>query len=1094
MSSLRRIGCFFLMIGLASIPAAGQTTFATITGTITDATGSVVAGASVEAVQLGSNYRYTAKANEAGVYTLAQLRDGVYTLRAQATGFKEFVVHDLQLLPRDNRRIDVVLQVGAVETKVEVTAGATLIETETARIADTKGIRVLRALPMTNRGTWAYLQVVPGMLKANGDWAMRFAGSRSFQSETTIDGITSAKANGSGQIAPLMESMEHVQEMRFDMANNTAEFGTVGQLGIVTKSGANQVHGSAFDYYSTPMFRARDPFALERPAGVRHKMGFSLGGPIYLPKIYNGHDKSFFFVTYERDAGSQTTELFNPTVPLAAWREGDFSGLGAGTVVRNPLANNAPLPGNRIPASQTNPLSKRLQERFYPLPNFGDTAVFASQNYREQRTRPYEPDNFVTFRVDHRFSDQAFVFGRAIFDNQKDSSYEGNLPTIGQRIADRPVRSANISYTHTLRSNLLNEFRWGLAFNNAPWQGPVRGKQLVQELGLVGLADDLPDISGIFKLNFSGLGLTGVSQVDYRVPGNRTLIHQFQDHTSWFHGRHSVKVGGQLTRGNTQICKQSADLFGNVTFSNRFAGHPYADFLFGIPTTARRGFPAMIDNTLRWSYGVFVTDEFKVTPKLTLNLGLRYELHAPWTEANGRLSMFDIESGRIVVPDGSLSRVSPLVPRNYVSVVEASQAGLPASALRRADRNNLAPRVGVAYRPWGSSTVLRAGYGIYYDIAPRQPNTGGSPFVISEPAFTNPAAAPVVIFPRVFPAQGSGGPATISLPAGGRTDLRIPFSMQYNLTVEHQRWDTGFRISYIGTNTRQGVWGHNINQPLADTRRFIDKPRRFPNYPNINYTTNGAGHQYHSLTLQADRHMARGLYFQTAYLWARDIGDLENGDTPENAYNRRRERGVWSDIPTHRLSTNLVYELPVGRGKRFLAGGGRVMNALASGWEVSGIYLVASGQFLTPSWTGSDPTGTAYTASATPAQVTIRPNHLRDANLPAGERSVNRWFDAGAFSAPTPGSFGTSARGVIKGPGRNVMHTGIAKYFHLRERLRIRWELTASNVMNHPNWANPTTNITSAGQVAVIGAIPSDDQTIDTARQRDIRMLLRVEW
>jgi hypothetical protein len=227
-----------------------------------------------------------------------------------------------------------------------------------------------------------------------------------------------------------------------------------------------------------------------------------------------------------------------------------------------------------------------------------------------------------------------------------------------------------------------------------------------------------------------------------------------------------------------------------------------------------RANPAALIDRLRWGYDFFATDDFKISSRLTLNLGVRYESHPNWTEANGLLSTFDLSTGKIVVPDGSLGRVSPLLPRGYVDVVEASSAGYPSGTLIRTDKNNFAPRLGFAYRPLGNSTVVRAGFGIFYDVVTRAASSGGAPFVINEPSFTNPANNPAVILPRVFPAAGVAGPTTVSLPQAARKDLRVPYSMQYNLTIERQQWNTGFRISYVGTNTRQGDYTMNVNQPV----------------------------------------------------------------------------------------------------------------------------------------------------------------------------------------------------------------------------------------------------------------------------------------
>lgn len=1082
---------YIVLLGLAAMSLPAQTTFATITGTVTDATGAAVPGAAITAIHKQSNYSYKGASNEAGAYTVAQLLQGTYTVRVQAGGFKEAVVQNVELVSLDVRRIDVKLEVGAVETSIEVSEGAALIETETARISDSKGAQQLKVLPLNTRSLWNFIGLTPGVTQAGaGSSTRRFSGSRANQSDASIDGITLSNQYDGTQISPLVSQIESFEEVRVDMANNTAEFGGIGQVTIVSKGGGNELHGSGFDYYASPWFRARNPFALTRASGVRHNPGAAIGGPVYIPKVYDGRNKTFFFYSFETTRGSLIQNLLNPTVAPAPWRSGDFSREPA---VRDPFANNTPFPGNQIPANRISAVSRRIQDRFFPLPNTGDPNVLTNQNFRVQLQRPFDPNTYWTTRIDHRFTQKHFVFGRYTWNRSHSRDYEGNLPAIGQRWQTRDTRAVNLSYTSTLKTNLINEFRWGFAWNDNPRNGALLGNEVVKDLGITGLFPNLPDINGLLKVNWANIGLTGITQTDWRHPGFLNYAQQFQEHLSWFRGRHNIKVGVIAGRTLYQDSQAPAALFGTVNFSNRFTGHAYGDFLLGIPTSAQRAAPQVFIERLRWNWDFFATDEFKVRNNLTLNLGLRYESHPAWNETSGRQSVFDVGTGRIVVPDGSLSLISPLMPRGYVDVVEASQAGYPKNLLKT-DRNNFAPRVGLAWRPFGPNTVVRAGFGVFYDIVPRQVNAGGAPYVIAEPTFTNPTPIPTLQFPQVFPGSVAG-PTTVGLPGATRVDLRDPFSMQYNLTVEHQRWNTGFRASYIGTNTRQGQWAYNYNQPVPDARAFVDKPRPFPRYPAIAYSTNGAGHQYNSLTLEAERRFASGLGYQLSWVWARDIGDLERGQQPENAFDRERERSVWLDIPTHRVTGNLIYELPFGRGKKFLSSSSRVVRALTDGWDLSVIYSSYSGQFLTPTWTGPDPTGTAFTGSRTPAQVTLRPNILRDPNLAANEQSTGRWFDLSAFSGLTvPGQFGTSAKGVVIGPGVQVVNSGLGKQFYLTERIRMRWELTATNTFNTPNYANPNMSITAGVNSGRITGIGGDVSPLDATGSRNLRMGLRVEF
>jgi len=301
---------------------------------------------------------------------------------------------------------------------------------------------------------------------------------------------------------------------------------------------------------------------------------------------------------------------------------------------------------------------------------------------------------------------------------------------------------------------------------------------------------------------------------------------------------------------------------------------------------------------------------------------------------------------------------------------------------------------------------------------------------------------------------------------------------------------------------RKGPYAYNYNTPVADARPFIDKPRPFQNFGEIDYVTNGAGHQYNGLTLEALRHISKGLYFQSSWTWARDRYDLDyNWDFDlwqyfsENPRDRHREVGPAMEIPTHRWTSNFVYEFPFGKGRKFLSSVSKVANLLVGGWELSGIYTAQTGMFLTPFWTGDDPVGIAFTDSSTPASVTMRPDILKNPNLPSGQRTIDRWFDPNAFAPPQPGRFGTSGKGVIKGPGVNVWSVGLAKDFMFHERARLRWEMTATNFFNHPNWVNPITDITDSS----VGVITSDGGVTggsvgDRAGSRAFRMGLRLTY
>jgi hypothetical protein len=279
---------------------------------------------------------------------------------------------------------------------------------------------------------------------------------------------------------------------------------------------------------------------------------------------------------------------------------------------------------------------------------------------------------------------------------------------------------------------------------------------------------------------------------------------------------------------------------------------------------------------------------------------------------------------------------------------------------------------------------------------------------------------------------------------------------------------------------------------VASTVLYTQKPRPFPQYPAITYTTNGGGHQYNGFTTEVKRRFASGLLYDFSWTWARDIGDLERDQAAEDTYNLHRERAAWEDIPAHRISGDVIYELPFGRGKRFLSRG-RLGNLAFGGWQVMSAVTWNTGFFLTPQWSGPDPTNTRFTSGSVPT-ATLRPNALHDPNLPADQRSVNNWFDLTAFGPPSPGAFGTSAKGVIVGPGAFTVDSGFAKNFLFTERVHLRAEFTATNILNHPNWGNPGLTISSLASAGIITSTGSGGGGLDSSGARSCRLGLRLEW
>ncbi|MGH9327482.1 MAG: carboxypeptidase-like regulatory domain-containing protein [Terriglobia bacterium] len=1098
---------FWLLILLGCLPGAAyaQSTFASITGTVTDSSGAVVPSAKITATNLGTNIQSTVQSNASGIYTVGQLNPGTYSLQVRATGFNQYLVSDIILNARDVRRIDVKLTLGKVTTQVTVTGGATLINTENARINQTQLSYQLNQLPLNSGAMWGFLALAPGVVQQPGQSTIRISGSRGGQDNWSVDGTTFSDGVDNTQIGPVANYTESFQSIQTSLANNSAQFGALGQITAVSKSGTNQLHGDAWDRYSSTAFDARSPFEASLPSFVSHNVAGSLGGPLYIPHIYNGRDKTFFFISWEGYLGSASTGAYVSTVPTQAFRNGDFSSLLPGVQIYDPTTG-LPFAGNTIPQNRLNSVSQKLQQ-LYPLPNFGNTSVLQANNFQELYSFTHLTDYLWNARLDEKISDKDSFYAR-IAQQHNPANFPQALPTLGPWTETRRDDDDTLSYTHIFSPSVLNEFRVGYVFNNEPLFTSINGSQYVNGLGLQGLAPGIPtNIPGLPKVTLTGTGITstGVTE-NYSNPGYLNRTYQFQDSVNWSHGRHFMKFGTEIGKVDWEDLSASPNLFGSLTFAPTYTsggitgqGYAYADFLLGIPTSSSIAPPPIEQLAYRWFYNFYGEDQFKITRRLTLNMGLRYQLTPSWSEQHHYLADFDPAIGKIVVPNGALNEVSPLMPTSYVQTVGASSAGLPQNLIYTA-KHDFAPRIGLAYMPWGAHTVFRAGFGVFYNAVPYPYLSLGDtvPFVVQPPTYTNSLSSPIVL-PEVFPSTGTGGPSSVSLPAAMNPHLPIPYSEQWNVTIEHQQWNTGFRISYVGTASRQDTFSYDINSPIPNAVPYVDKPRPFPNYPNIYYNTNGAFHQYNGLTLEAQRQMKGGVFFQASYTWERDITNYDwdgNYATPEDPFNFQRDIGPAQGEVSDRFTSALIYVLPFGQGRRWASNASGLVNQVVAGWHISAIFSAQTGQFLTPEWCGADPVGTTYTTGA-PAQVCIRPDVNGNPNS-GGQGTIGQWFDTGVYSPPQPGQFGTAGPGSIIGPGLAVLDAGIMKefYLHGEKGPKLQLQLTATNALNHVNWSNPDVYVSdgpSFGTISGVGGV-NGGSTGDVPGPRALQAMLRIAW
>jgi hypothetical protein len=530
---------------------------------------------------------------------------------------------------------------------------------------------------------------------------------------------------------------------------------------------------------------------------------------------------------------------------------------------------------------------------------------------------------------------------------------------------------------------------------------------------------------------------------------------QVSDNITWLFGKHSVRVGGEYVNWFVnRYLTTNTGLFGNYSFTTRYTGNAYADFLLGLPTSVTRVDPYPTQYNRWYDWAAFVQDDWKVTPRLTLNYGLRYEYNDPVRALDGNLYSFDLASGAVVVPSANAKALfSPYFPSN-IPVKTAAELGLPES-LRRADKNNFAPRFGFSYQlDRSAKTVLRSGWGMYYghysgDIAGV---LSSGPYSFST-IINNGTAAPTYTLANPFTTAGAAGSIALSAISPG---LRNSYSMEYTMSIERELFkDLGIRISYIGTKGTQLPYQRNVNQPLPSTVAFAQSRRPYPLYNNITYADNGANSSYNALQTNVFKRFSHGVTFNSAWTWAKelseidDTGDAELNTVIENAYDRRRDRGNVYSVPRHQWINNVLYELPFG-GK----------NPILGGWQLNALINAATGNWLNPQFAGSDPSNTNTVGG--------RPDVASAIQYP---KTLQQWFDPSTFATPpaNSGRFGNAGRNIIQGPGYVLANFGMMKNFQLERAGRIQLGVSFQNVLNHVNYGQPTaaTSPTPNGQAVL---------------------------
>lgn len=1133
--------CFALLAGTAQ----AQSTQGAILGTVRDSSGSVIPGAEIKITSLEAGTVRTLRSDASGNFRAADAKPGHYRVEARKDGFKASAIDDVELLARQELRQDFTLAVGSVSEVIEVKDQlAAVINTETPSISGSFDSQTVLDLPANfraNGGTspLSLIQSLPGA-QADSSGKVSIQGNLPFQSETSVDGISTQNTTSNNPLSDAWPSAESIRELRIDGVNNNAEFGQPGAVTSVSKSGTNAYHGAAFWYHQNAAFDAIGYGNTSKPKKIGNDFGITAGGPVNIPYLYSGKNRSFFFGTYEGFRLPQQAQV-QGVVPTAALKSGDLSYLAS--PLTNPFTGGT-YANNQVPVSAT--AAKLLS--LYPNPNVGSTTLFDGQtNYNANEDNSYNSNQF-DIRGDQYFGSKLQVFGRYSWKNISQSQ-----PTLLAIPASQFVdqyRILVLAATYDIKPNLLNEFRFGFTRNNTGTTNGFDGPGFAKSLGIPAIANNLLYFNGITEVD---LGSVNSINVDRLSSISKSNTYEYTDTVNWQHGKHNAKFGLDIrhVQAVTPLGFNGADNYGTFDFtSGQFTGNDFADFLIGTPGTTFFDTVRLDNDGRSTHYNFYGQDTWQFSPRLTLTFGLRYEWHPGYQDANGNIGNFDpsvAKSGRVVYPTGKSALLDPGFLASFnacpnltdpgptvngapcTPVLSASQAGLPES-LRTSEKNRILPRIGFAYRPFGNDkTVIRAGYGMY------NITTLGSIFYAltgtlqaGTQSYNNQLlpTGPAFAWPDINAGgSGYGAPTYGTAYFGTANDIHFkdPLTQQYNFTVEHELGSGfGLRASYIGSRTQHLVWAPNLNDlpNLSSTVAAIDQPlsaRPFPNWGRVNTRASSANSSYNSFQVEVNRRFRKGLSFDSTYTLASNFADNqahqqsfadENGGSRSTYfYDRHLDYGHVYGTRRNRWITTSLYDLPIGRGKAIGSNWNRLTDAILGGWRMSNIFLIQSGPYLTPFFNGGDPSGTGsgsiYRRSQYPDQV--------GSAIPSGQ-SASNWINPAAFVCPgvpnwqpgtvcnigdgigtpnpTPiGRFGSARVGSVIGPGTVNLSTGLSKDFAISERVHFKLGGSFTNILNHTNLADPELNISSGN----FGKITSA-RGADYGGRRTGQVNLRLEW
>lgn len=1066
---------------LFALSSNAQVVTATLTGTVTDSSGAVVPNASVVATETSTGVSRTATTGAEGVYTMPFLPPGAYRVEIRKTGFKIFNEGGLQLDVSSVGRVDAILTPGSQTETVQVTAEAPLLQTESADVSKNLDSTTAVELPLPDRSAQSMAGLMAGVnvpslyssgsgILENGAFTYMFNANGQVlgANNTMVDGIDNMDmALGLTLYQP---ATEDVSEVHITTNAYSAEFGKVGGavVNIVTKGGTNQFHGSLFEFNKTAALGARNVFnqaPLPKAGLVNNDYGAAGGGPIK-------RNKTFFFASWEGRKYYSRSET-TATTAQPAWLNGDFSGV-PGLQLYDPntgAANGSgktPYPNNVIPASEISPVSRKLLQ-YIPLPNLVVAgAEPLTLNYIYSAPTDYNSNSFDG-RIDHNFSDKNKLTVK--FDTLPVHTYEGTLYTgtgVGNDlVSDNYSITGAIDHTYLFSSNMIVETR----LNVNRWVAHIKCTDTVTNAQL-GIYDPNPDnISTQSLASIGGIGIGAFGQ-SYECPTiDHDTVFPFSNTWTKSFGKHSLKWGGDFVRyRNDRFQVQGAGGNGDrgtFTFSPTITenylgaagGSPlglygttvnaFADFLTGLPAEIQRA-QILLSPTMRQSHiDGFIQDSYKVTPKLTLDIGLRYD----WYEAVK------------VRYAGGASNYEP--SNNTLIIAGYGNIGLNDGV--NAAPGYLGPRLGVAYS-LGAKTAIRAGYGISY-WEQRFGWTGGSlnnqyPVIYNQQLGTTSQYTPAGSLSSLIPVQYFAVPSNgIVSPAPNQSfyympsHFNLPGVYTWNLTMQHE-FTPSFVLDagWVANQGRNLPYAYNINQGppgAGPTAEILNV--EYGRTASTTIRAYGVNSNYNSLQVNAIKKFARGYHVSVAYTFSKSLDtNAENGGFL-NPNNYRQSYGPSTFDQTHMVTINHVYELPFGKGEPLL-NNNKAAATLLGGWQLSGIFRY---------FTGLPFTAAAAATNANCASCSVVPEIVGTPQYAGLYGPGQQYLSPSAFALEPVGTRGNSGRDNLRGPGMTVYDANLVRKFHIKERVTAEFRFEATNVTNHPHWGNPSATVSTVtfGQI-----------------------------